>query len=85
MVGPEASADKILLATAEQAVFDAARELLGAGFLLDPDHRDWRDQWWYSRAATIYGGSIEVQRTILADHVLALPPETPKPTPPKER
>lgn len=85
MVGPEASADKILLATAEQAVFDAAKDLLGAGFLLDPDNRDWRDQWWYSRAATIYGGSIEVQRTILADHVLSLPPETSKPSRVEER
>lgn len=74
-VGPDASADKILLASAEQAVFDAARELLGWEFDVLDDTAAWRAQWWYSRAATIYGGSAEVQRTILADRVLALPPE----------
>jgi alkylation response protein AidB-like acyl-CoA dehydrogenase len=76
VVGPEASADKVLLATAEQTVFDAARELLGSVFELDGSAREWRSPWWYSRAASIYGGSAEVQRTILADRVLGLPPES---------
>jgi alkylation response protein AidB-like acyl-CoA dehydrogenase len=74
-VGPEASADKLLLGVAEQAVFDAARQLLGAAFLFDDDSAGWRSKWWYSRAATVYGGAAEVQRTILADRVLGLPPE----------
>ncbi|WP_109526583.1 MULTISPECIES: acyl-CoA dehydrogenase family protein [Nocardia] len=74
-IGPEASTDKILLATAEQGLFDAARELLGARMDLEPDSdaERWRAHWWYSRAATIMGGSAEVQRGILADHVLRLP------------
>jgi alkylation response protein AidB-like acyl-CoA dehydrogenase len=80
VVGPDASADKVLLATAEQAVFDAARELLGARFVADQENHDWRSQWWYSRAASIYGGSAEVQRTILADRVLGLPPESARST-----
>jgi alkylation response protein AidB-like acyl-CoA dehydrogenase len=74
-VGPEASADKVLLATAEQAVFDAARRLLVPAFVAEASAQDWREQWWYSRGATIYGGSAEIQRTILADRVLGLPPE----------
>jgi len=77
-VGPEASVDKVLLATAEQGLHDLARDLLGPNFLLSdsPRIRAWRADWWYSRSATILGGSSEVQRTILADHVLGLPKET---------
>ncbi|MCW2496713.1 acyl-CoA dehydrogenase family protein [Jatrophihabitans sp.] len=74
-VGPAASADKVLLAAAEQGVLDAARELLGAGFDALDENASWRAQWWYSRASSIYGGSAEIQRTILADRVLGLPPE----------
>jgi alkylation response protein AidB-like acyl-CoA dehydrogenase len=76
-VGPEASVDKILLATVESGINDAARDLLGGEFVLGtaPELRGWRDDWWYSRSATILGGSSEVQRTIIADHVLGLPKE----------
>jgi alkylation response protein AidB-like acyl-CoA dehydrogenase len=77
-VGPEASVDKILLATAETRVHDLARDLLGRAFLVDADEQleAARASWWYSRAATIFGGSAEVQRTIIADHVLKLPKES---------
>lgn len=77
-VGPEASVDKILLASAEQGLHDLARELLGPEFLFSDESvlHGWRAEWWYSRSATILGGSSEVQRTILADHVLGLPKET---------
>jgi alkylation response protein AidB-like acyl-CoA dehydrogenase len=76
-VGPEASVDKVLLASAEQGLLDLARDLLGPDFLLSesPRVRAWRADWWYSRSATILGGSAEVQRTILADYVLHLPKE----------
>ncbi|MFE4963752.1 acyl-CoA dehydrogenase family protein [Streptomyces sp. NPDC056660] len=76
-IGPEASVDKILLATAEQGVYDAARDLLAPSVDVggDVSAADWRAEWWYSRAATILGGSAEVQRGILADRVLALPGE----------
>lgn len=74
-VGPDASVDKVLLATAEQSVLDAARDLLRGEFDLADDAEHWRREWWYSRAASIYGGSGEVQRGILADRVLGLPPE----------
>jgi alkylation response protein AidB-like acyl-CoA dehydrogenase len=75
--GPEVSVDKVLLATAEHAVQDTARRLDPVGFALgdSPPLRHLRSEWFYSRAASIYGGSAEVQRTILADHVLGLPKE----------
>lgn len=76
-VGPEASVDKVLLAAAEQGLHDLARDLLSSDFLLSdsPHLQAWRAKWWYSRSATILGGSAEVQRTILADHILGLPKE----------
>jgi alkylation response protein AidB-like acyl-CoA dehydrogenase len=74
-VGPETSVDKVLLAAAEQGVMDAAHELLPTTFLYDEAGVSWRDEWWYSRAASIYGGAGEIQRTIIADRLLGLPKE----------
>ena len=74
-VGPEASADKLLLGACEQSVYDAARAVLGAGFLFGDASAQWRENWWFSRTTTIYGGSAEVQRGIIADRVLTLPKE----------
>jgi hypothetical protein len=74
-VGPEASADKLLLGACEQSVYDAARSLLGPAFLFGDASRQWREEWWYSRTTTVYGGSAEVQRGIIADRVLKLPKE----------
>jgi alkylation response protein AidB-like acyl-CoA dehydrogenase len=78
LVGPAASMDKLLLATAEHAVYDAGREVLSPEFALDdtqPMVLQWRTEWFYSRAASIYGGAAEIQRTIVADRVLDLPRE----------
>jgi alkylation response protein AidB-like acyl-CoA dehydrogenase len=76
-VGPEASVDKILLATVETGLHDVARDLLPGEFLFGegPLASRWRDDWWYSRASTVMGGSAEVQRGIIADRVLNLPKE----------
>jgi alkylation response protein AidB-like acyl-CoA dehydrogenase len=74
-VGPEASADKLLLGACEQSVYDAARSVLGPRFLFGDASRQWREEWWYSRTTTVYGGSAEVQRGIIADRVLKLPKE----------
>ena len=72
-VGPEASADKILLARAEQAIFELAR-LAGHGdFVWDPAAQPWRNGWWYSRATSIFGGAGEIQRSIVADRILRIP------------
>jgi alkylation response protein AidB-like acyl-CoA dehydrogenase len=73
--GPEASVDKIMIAAADQAVFDAARELLRGDMETDDTARSraWRREWAYSRAATIYGGTSEIQKDIVATRLLGLP------------
>ena len=76
-LGPETSIDKILIATAEQAVFDLAADGLAATVTLgdDPAAARWRAEYLYSRAATIYGGSSEIQRNIVARRLLDLGPD----------
>ncbi len=76
--GPEISIDKLLLSTAEQSVMDVAAALAGPAFLLGDDARaaGRRGRWFYSRAASVYGGAAEIQRTIVAERVLGLPKET---------
>jgi alkylation response protein AidB-like acyl-CoA dehydrogenase len=71
----ESSVDKILIATADQAVFDAARHVLDGVVELDdsPLADRYRKEWAYSRAATIYGGTSEIQRDIVASRLLNLP------------
>lgn len=69
-LGPETSIDKVLLATAEQRLYDTARDLLPGAVELDDT--DWRTEFLYSRAATIYGGTAEIQRNIIARRLLDL-------------
>jgi alkylation response protein AidB-like acyl-CoA dehydrogenase len=73
--GPEASVDKIMIAAADQAIFDAARELLRGGLETDDSAAGaaWRREWAYSRAATIYGGTSEIQKDIVSQRLLGLP------------
>jgi alkylation response protein AidB-like acyl-CoA dehydrogenase len=73
-LGPETSIDKILVAAAEQAVFDLVGDGLAETVLLgdDPFAERWRAELLYSRAATIYGGSSEIQRNIVARRLLDL-------------
>ncbi len=73
-IGAETSIDKVLVATAEQATFDAARRLLPGIIEVDDGvaGESWRNEYLYSRAATIYGGTAEVQRNIIARRLLAL-------------
>ncbi|MEU6541214.1 acyl-CoA dehydrogenase family protein [Streptomyces sp. NPDC047000] len=70
-LGPETSVDKILLATAEQRLFDTARDLL-PGTVELTDEGPWRTEYLYSRAATVYGGTAEIQRNIVARRLLDL-------------
>jgi alkylation response protein AidB-like acyl-CoA dehydrogenase len=73
-LGAETSVDKVLVASAEQAVFDLVAEGLGADVALGDDavSQRWRAEYLYSRAATIYGGSAEIQRNIIARRLLGL-------------
>jgi alkylation response protein AidB-like acyl-CoA dehydrogenase len=65
-VGPESSVVKLLMAEAEQRIAATAFDLLG------PDEF-WDETYLYSRAATVYGGTQQIQRSIIADRILALP------------
>jgi alkylation response protein AidB-like acyl-CoA dehydrogenase len=79
-VGADSSIDKLLFGRAEKEANDLILEINGAhmiagtargGAALDTA----RAEWWYSRAATVMGGTAEVQRGIIADHILGLPKE----------
>jgi alkylation response protein AidB-like acyl-CoA dehydrogenase len=69
-LGPDTSVDKVLLATAEQQLYDTARDLMPG--VIELEDTDWRTEYLYSRAATIYGGTAEVQRNIIARRLLDL-------------
>jgi alkylation response protein AidB-like acyl-CoA dehydrogenase len=73
-LGPETSIDKVLVASAEQAVFDLAADGLADTVAIGDDDAGtrWRAEYLYSRAATIYGGSAEIQRNIIARRLLEL-------------
>jgi len=73
-LGAETSIDKVLVATAEQATYDAVRRLLCGVVEMDDTAIGvtWRSEYLYSRAATIYGGTAEVQRNIIARRLLDL-------------
>ena len=68
--GPEASIDKLLMTAAEQTLLDTAVTALGARGVNDPS---WFDQYLYSRAASIYGGTSEIQKGIIAQRLLGMP------------
>ncbi|MGE2728729.1 acyl-CoA dehydrogenase family protein [Mycolicibacterium vaccae] len=69
-LGPDTSIDKVLLAGAEQQFYDTVRDLLPS--VIELDNSEWRTEFLYSRAATIYGGTAEVQRNIIARRLLDL-------------
>ena len=79
-VGPESSSVKLLMAEAEQRLAATVLEVLGPALLDgDPDHVPENDFWYetylYSRAASVYGGTRQIQRDIIADRILSLPKE----------
>jgi alkylation response protein AidB-like acyl-CoA dehydrogenase len=74
VLGVETSIDKVLLASSEQAVFDLVGDVLPETITIgdDVDSTRWRSEFLYSRAASIYGGSSEIQRNIIARRLLDL-------------
>jgi alkylation response protein AidB-like acyl-CoA dehydrogenase len=76
---PMDSVDKLLLTEVEQTVFAEIAGLLGP-LATVPGARPhglrserWAHEHLYSRASSIYGGSSQIQRTIIAERLLGLP------------
>ena len=68
----DASVDKLLMVRTEQALGHAELDLHGAGVLTGEEPEALYDYLW-SRAASVYGGSEQIQRTIVATRLLGLP------------
>ena len=77
-VGADSSIDKLLFGRAEKEVNDLILEINREQMIAGNSSavlNTARAEWWYSRAATVMGGTAEVQRGIIADHLLGLPKE----------
>jgi len=76
--GLETSIDKLQLTRAEQALGDAALAVLGPSAAYPDedaavDIAHWHGVYLYARAASIYGGTSQVQKNIIAERILGLP------------
>jgi alkylation response protein AidB-like acyl-CoA dehydrogenase len=68
--GPESSVTKLAWTDMTQHLSEAALSVVGEGA---PLAGPWSRQWLWSKAASIAGGTSEVQRTIIGDRILGLP------------
>ena len=75
--GPESSIGKLFWSQWHQRLGELEMDLLGmSSQVLDNGELDrWQQSFLFSRAHTIYAGSSEVQRSIVAERVLGLPRE----------
>jgi alkylation response protein AidB-like acyl-CoA dehydrogenase len=72
-IGPEASLQKLAWSEAHQNLAALAVDLLGDDFHSSEEAAPFRHIYLQSRAETIFAGTSEIQRNIIADRVLALP------------
>ena len=76
---PEASIAKLFWATWHRDFGELAMDVLGADAMAtdgsDPDGVELQRSFLFSRSDTIYGGSNQIQRNIIGERVLGLPPE----------
>jgi alkylation response protein AidB-like acyl-CoA dehydrogenase len=74
---PLDSVDKLLLANVEQKLFGTAVDLLGAHRMAPPrgalDGEEITKGYLYGRSGSVYGGSAQIQRSIIAERMLGLP------------
>jgi alkylation response protein AidB-like acyl-CoA dehydrogenase len=76
--GPEGSLDKLLLTRVDQLVNGVVLDLRGAAAMTTAGHE--LDQYLTARAASVFGGTSQIQRNIVGERVLGLPRE-PRPDP----
>ena len=81
-IGPEASVEKVLLADVEARLFDLFREVVPVGVAGDHGlgHSEMVADYFYSRFASVYGGSQEIQLDTIAERLLDLPRDPAKAT-----
>lgn len=75
-VGPDAAPSKVLLTNAEQGLYDYAMRVLGPELVLGEGLdrvEDWQEEYLFSRAVSIYGGTRQIQYTTIARFGLGLP------------
>ena len=79
MAPPQASISKLFWATWHRDLGELAMDVLGmhaeVAEFLPYELSDLQRIFLFSRADTIYGGSNEIQRNIIGERVLGLPPE----------
>jgi len=68
--GPESSWVKLAWTDMTQHLSATALDVVGPGA---PMWGPWQRQWLWSKAASIAGGTSEIQRTIIGDRILGLP------------
>ncbi|ONI71294.1 acyl-CoA dehydrogenase [Actinosynnema sp. ALI-1.44] len=75
--GYEASVSKLVWARWHRDLGELAMQVRGQASIVaeNGDLDEWQRLFLFSRADTIYGGSDEIQRTIIAERVLGLPKE----------
>ena len=71
--GPEGSVDRLLMTVCEQTVGHAAMAVHGRGH--DGGEQTALRTYLYSRAATVMGGTAQIQRNLIATRILGLPTE----------
>ena len=77
--GPDSSVAKLIHSSMTRRLSAAALDVLGAEATLWPSPGGelaagtWQRQWLWSKAASIAGGTDEIQRTIIAERLLGLP------------
>jgi alkylation response protein AidB-like acyl-CoA dehydrogenase len=77
--GPETSWIKLHWSEMSQALSSRGVDVCGEAAPLWrgatdlPDDGKWQRQWLWSKAATIAGGTSEIQRNIIAERILGLP------------
>jgi alkylation response protein AidB-like acyl-CoA dehydrogenase len=79
VAGAETSVDKLQMTAADKLVGDACFDVLGP-FATSPDgapdgtdpHR-WQHLYLHTRASSIYGGTSQIQKSIIAERILGLP------------
>jgi alkylation response protein AidB-like acyl-CoA dehydrogenase len=77
--GPEASLTKLYWSEMDKRIQETAMGVQGPYGALDPDSPfaiedgRWQYGWMWAQAETIYAGSSEIQRNIIAERVLGLP------------